>query len=163
MDIALIEPEIPGNTGSIGRVCVGTGCALHLVGRLGFDISERAVRRAGLDYWKDVDLHVEPDRAAWEASVAGRRLWLFSTAGTLRYDQVAYEADDVLVFGRETKGLPADLVERHRARLVYLPTTTKIRSLNLANTVTAAIYEALRQQGFPGVVTADGGPVGEAR
>jgi len=151
MEIALIEPEIPGNTGSIGRVCVGTGCPLHLVGRLGFDISERAVRRAGLDYWRHVDLRVAPDRAAWEASMAGRRLWLFSTHGTRRYDEVRYEPDDVLVFGRETKGLPADLVERHRDRLVYLPTTAKIRSLNLANTVTAALYEALRQQDFKGI------------
>ncbi len=160
MDIALIEPEIPGNTGSIGRVCVGTGCGLHLVGTLGFDISERAVRRAGLDYWKDVDLHVQPDRDAWEASVAGRRLWLFSTQGTQRYDQVAYEPDDVLVFGRETKGLPAELVARYPDRLVYLPTTDKIRSLNLANVVTAVVYEALRQQDFRGIVEADGAKSG---
>jgi len=160
MDIALIEPEIPGNTGSIGRVCVGTGCALHLVGKLGFDISERAVRRAGLDYWKDVDLVVEPDRHSWEEDVAGRRLWLFTTKGTQRYDEVDYGPDDILVFGCETRGLPADFVARHSERLVYLPTTSKIRSLNLANTVTAALYEALRQQGFPGIVTGTSAPVG---
>ena len=151
MDIALIEPEIPGNTGSIGRVCVGTGSALHLVGALGFDISERAVRRAGLDYWRNVDLRVEPDRGAWEAKMTGRRLWLFSTRGTQRYDQVAYQPDDVLVFGCETRGLPDDFVARHPDRLVYLPTTDQIRSLNLANTVTAALYEALRQQQFAGI------------
>lgn len=155
MDIALIEPEIPGNTGSIGRVCVGTGTTLHLVGKLGFDISERAVRRAGLDYWKHVDLRVEPDFAAWEAQMAGRRLWLFSTRGTQRYDQVAYAPDDVLVFGRETRGLPDELLARHADRLVYLPTTDQIRSLNLANTVTAALYEALRQQNFAGIEPSD--------
>ena len=157
MDIALIEPEIPGNTGSIGRVCVGTGCALHLVGKLGFDISERAVRRAGLDYWKDVDLVVAPDRHAWEASVAGRKLWLFSTQGARRYDEVAYGPDDILVFGCETRGLPADVVARYPDQIVYLPMTNKIRSLNLANTVTAALYEALRQQEFAGITSPQAG------
>lgn len=155
MDIALIEPEIPGNTGAIGRVCVGTSTRLHLVGELGFDLSERAVRRAGLDYWKHVQLQVHPSVDTWLDEMDNRvsgRLWLFTTRGDLRYDQVCYQPDDVLVFGGESKGLPERVRARHPQNLVYLPTLPAIRSLNLASTATTALYEALRQQGFPGLV-----------
>lgn len=151
MDIALIEPEIPGNTGSIGRVAVGTGCRLHLVGKLGFDISAAAVRRAGLDYWSDVDLVVHPEVEGFLAAMAGRRLWAYSSHGTLRYDEVGYASDDVLVFGSESRGLAPELRERLADRLCYLPISPQIRSLNLANCVTAVVYEALRQQNFAGV------------
>lgn len=151
MHIALIEPEIPGNTGSIGRVCVGTNTPLHLVGKLGFAIDEAAVRRAGLDYWHKVQLHQHTDLAALAAALPNQRLWLFSAHGATRYDQVAYRPDDVLVFGRESCGLPKDLLERHATQVIYLPTNGEIRSLNLANCVTAVLYESLRQQGFAGL------------
>ncbi|MCO4760002.1 MAG: tRNA (cytidine(34)-2'-O)-methyltransferase [Myxococcales bacterium] len=151
MDVALVEPEIPGNTGAIGRVCVGTGTGLHLVGQLGFDISDRAVKRAGLDYWPNVDLHVHPDMGDWEAQMKDRRIWLFSTRGQRRYDEVSFQKDDVLVFGRESRGLPQDFVDRHADRVLTLPMNGMIRSLNLANVVTAVVFEALRQQGFPHV------------
>lgn len=151
MHIALIEPEIPGNTGSIGRVCVGTGTPLHLVGPLGFSIDEAAVRRAGLDYWHKVQLHRHADFDALQAAVPGQRLWFFSAHAKTRYDAVQYRPDDVLVFGRESVGLPKDLLARYPEQGVYLPTNGEIRSLNLANCVTAVLYEALRQQDFAGL------------
>ena len=156
MDIALIEPEIPGNTGSIGRLCVGTETGLHLVGRLGFDISDKAVRRAGLDYWKHVDLHVHPDVEQWFDVVAGRRLLMFSTHGTLRYDKVDYRPTDVLVFGCETRGLAPAVRARATGPLLRLPVTPMIRSLNLANAASIALFEALRQQGFADIDAPDG-------
>lgn len=149
MEIALIEPEIPGNTGSIGRVCVGTGTRLHLVGKLGFDISDKAVKRAGLDYWKDVDLVVHPTVEGFFAQMAGRRLWMFSSHGTARYDNVAYQPDDVLVFGCETRGLPKAVRERSEGPLLKLPINGMIRSINLANAASIALFEALRQLDFP--------------
>ena len=151
MEIALVEPEIPGNTGSIGRLAVGTGCGLHLVRPLGFDISAAAVKRAGLDYWSDVRLTVHDDSEAFLRAMAGRTLWAFSSHGRLRYDEVRYLPDDVLVFGRETSGLAPALRERVEGRLCYLPISNKIRSLNLANAATAVVYEALRQNGFAGI------------
>ena len=151
MDIALIEPEIPGNTGSIGRVRVGTDTPLHLVGKLGFAIDEAAVRRAGLDYWPKVRLRQHADLPALQAALPGQRLWFFSAHGATRYDQVTYRPDDVLVFGRESCGLPQEMLEHHAAQVVFLPTNGEIRSLNLANCVTAALYEALRQQDFAGL------------
>mgnify|MGYP001596045418 CR=1 FL=1 len=151
MHIALVEPEIPGNTGSIGRVCVGTATTLHLVGRLGFSLDEKYVRRAGLDYWKNVQLREHADFDALLGALPGCALHLFSAHAALRYDQVSYGADDVLVFGCETKGLPVALRERFADRLRYVPTNGRIRSLNLANVVTAVLFEALRQQGFAGI------------
>ena len=148
MEIALIAPEIPGNTGSIGRVCVGTASRLHLVRPLGFDIDDRAVRRAGLDYWAQIDLQVHDDLAAFLAQVEGRRLHWFSVHGVTRYDRVSYGADDILVFGCETRGLPATVRQAFADQLVHLPVLPTIRSLNLANAVTAILYEGLRQQDF---------------
>lgn len=151
MEIALIEPEIPGNTGSIGRVAVGTCSKLHLVGKLGFDISAAAVRRAGLDYWQDVELFVHPTIEDFLNATAGRRIWAYSSHGKVRYDEVRYQSDDILVFGGESTGLPAALRERWVDRLCYLPISNQIRSLNLANAATVVLYEALRQQSFAGI------------
>lgn len=152
MHIILYQPEIPGNTGSVGRVCVGTGTALHLVGKLGFSLDEAAVRRAGLDYWAKVDLHVHTDWPALCAALPGVTFHFFSAHGGVRYDRVAYGPDDALVFGGETRGFPEGFPEdRAVAELVFLPTNSDIRSLNLANAVTAVLYEALRQQGFAGL------------
>jgi len=150
-EIALIEPEIPGNTGSIGRICVGTGTRLHLVGRLGFDISDRAVKRAGLDYWKHVRLNVEPDVDRWFETHRDRRLHLMSAHGPTRYDRVTYEPGDILVFGGEPRGFPAWLHERFgTAEMIHIPTTGLIRSLNLACAASVVLFEAIRQQGYPG-------------
>lgn len=151
MHIALIEPEIPGNTGSIGRVCVGTGSDLHLVGKLGFSLDERYVRRAGLDYWKDVRLHQHADYDALLAALPGRAVWAFSSHGGRRYDQIAYGPDDILVFGGETRGFAPALRERLAPHTAWVPIRPDIRSLNLSNVVSLVLYEALRQQGFPGI------------
>lgn len=151
MHIALIEPEIPGNTGSIGRVCVGTGSTLHLVGKLGFSLDERYVRRAGLDYWPKVQLRQHADLNALLEALPDSTCHFFSAHGQLRYDQVVYGPDDLLIFGGESRGLPAAVRLQWGPSLVYLPTTGDIRSLNLSNAVTAVVYEALRQQGFPGL------------
>lgn len=148
MHVALIEPEIPGNTGSVGRVCVGTATTLHLVGKLGFSIDDRAVKRAGLDYWKHVDLVQHADLDTFLRAMAGRSLHFFSTHGARRYDKVRYGPDDVLVFGGETRGFPPEVRERFAAQLVHLPLLPAIRSLNLSGAVTAALFEALRQQDF---------------
>lgn len=158
MEIALIEPEIPGNTGSIGRVCVGTASRLHLVRPLGFDIDHRAVRRAGLDYWRQIDLHVHEDLAAFLAKTADRRLHWFSVHGPVRYDSIHYQPDDILVFGCETRGFPQLVRQQFADRMVHLPVLPAIRSLNLANAVTAILYEGLRQQGFAAIAAPDSGP-----
>ncbi len=149
MDIALIEPEIPGNTGSIGRVCVGTGTRLHLVGQLGFSLDEKYVRRAGLDYWRHVQLQLHPDFSSFLQAMAGRTLHFYSAHGPTRYDRVRYGADDVLVFGGESRGFPQEIRDQFAGQMCYLPTTGAIRSLNLANAVTAVLYEAARQNDFP--------------
>lgn len=151
MHIALYEPEIPGNTGSIGRVCVGTNSPLHLIGKLGFSIDEAAVRRAGLDYWPKVQLRHHPDLAAFLAAVQGQRIWAFTAHGTVRYDQIAFRPDDVLLFGGESRGLPADVRAHFAGHEVFVPTTADIRSLNLANCATLVLFEGLRQQGFAGL------------
>ncbi len=148
MEIALVQPEIPGNTGSVGRVCVGTCSRLHLVRPLGFRTDDRAVRRAGLDYWRDIDLQVHEDVEGFLAAMAERRLHWFSVHGAQRYDRVTYAADDVLVFGGETCGFPDGIRERFGSQMIHLPVLPSIRSLNLANAVTAVLYEALRQQDF---------------
>jgi len=148
MHLVLVEPEIPGNTGSIGRVCLGTGTVLHLVGKLGFAIDERAVRRAGLDYWRHVDVRCHADLDALIAALPGRALHFFTAHATVRYDQVCYGDDDVLVFGGETRGFPAPIRTRFADRMVRVPTNGRIRSLNLANVATLVLYEALRQHDF---------------
>jgi tRNA (cytidine/uridine-2'-O-)-methyltransferase len=155
MHVALFEPEIPGNTGSIGRVCLGSGCTLHLVGKLGFSLDERQVRRAGLDYWAQVDLRVHADLDALRAALPASRWWFFSARGQVRYDTVRYGPDDMLIFGGETRGFPDAVRDRAggEAAMVYLPVRGAIRSLNLANAVTAVLYEALRQQDFAGMPT----------
>jgi tRNA (cytidine/uridine-2'-O-)-methyltransferase len=150
-EILLVEPEIPPNTGNIGRLCAATGSRLHLVEPLGFRIDEHAVRRAGLDYWPLVQLRTHPNYAAAEQHLRGelpeRRFWLFSGKTTLSYLDVPFRLGDVLVFGKESVGLPAELLERDPSAVVGIPTLGAVRSLNLANAVSIALYEALRQVG----------------
>lgn len=143
LQIVLHEPEIPNNTGNIGRTCVATGCGLHLIRPLGFSTSVKALRRAGLDYWPRLS---PKEHDTWEAYLAAERpggLWLFTT----KAQRTVYEADirpgEHLVFGKETRGLPAELLERHADRAVSLPMLVEERSLNVATAVCAAVYVAL--------------------
>ncbi|MBZ4194419.1 MAG: tRNA (uridine(34)/cytosine(34)/5-carboxymethylaminomethyluridine(34)-2'-O)-methyltransferase TrmL [Candidatus Contendobacter sp.] len=151
VNIVLYEPEIPPNTGNIIRLCANSGARLHLIRPLGFQIDDRHLRRAGLDYhdWATVRLHA--DLAAFLAEINPARMFAFTTQGRRSYHTVSYQPDDVLLFGPETRGLPARvLAELPPERQVRIPMLTADRSLNLANTVAIAVYEAWRQQGFPG-------------
>jgi tRNA (cytidine/uridine-2'-O-)-methyltransferase len=144
--IVLVHPEIPQNTGSIGRLCVSTNAQLHLVHPLGFDSSDAAVRRAGLDYWK----HLNPSHYTDWADFLGRnpagRLWLFTTKGERRHTDVRWQDGDGLVFGRETAGLPAEILAEFPDQLVKIPMPGEFhRSLNLAQSAAVGLYEALRQ------------------
>ena len=144
-DVVLHEPEIPNNTGNIGRTCVATGCALDLIHPLGFELSEKACRRAGLDYWPR--LHVR-EHADWESYLRTRnpsRMWFFTTKTTRTVFDVQLRRGDALIFGKETRGLPPEVLERYPDRLVTLPMAAGERSLNLATAVCAAVYEGVRQ------------------
>ncbi|MDP1525910.1 MAG: tRNA (cytidine(34)-2'-O)-methyltransferase [Rhodocyclaceae bacterium] len=149
--IVLFQPEIPPNTGNVIRLAANTGCRLHLVEPLGFDVSERSLRRAGLDYHEFVEMRVHPDWTACLTALGETRLFAFSTKAMVRYDSVAYQPGDTLVFGPETRGLPPEMLAsfppEQRLRLPMMPDN---RSLNLSNTVAVAVFEAWRQQGFAG-------------
>jgi tRNA (cytidine/uridine-2'-O-)-methyltransferase len=149
--VVLVEPEIPPNTGNIARLCAATGARLHLVEPLGFRIDEHAVRRAGLDYWPLVQLETHPDYASARARIAerqpGARHYLFTGKAAHSYLEVSYRPGDVLVFGKESQGLPEELLAQYPGELVGIPTLGPVRSLNLANAVSIALYEALRQVG----------------
>lgn len=145
MHIALIEPEIPPNTGSIARLCAATETPLHLVGRLGFTIDDRQLKRAGLDYWPYVPLSRHESWETFRAALPGRRLG-FSARATNVYTDLRFRDDDVLVFGGETRGLPAAIRDELAPALYRIPITSPhVRSLNLANAVSIVLYEALRQ------------------
>ncbi len=146
LQLVLVEPEIPQNTGNIARLCAATGAPLHLVGPLGFQIHDRAVRRAGLDYWDAVELHRHVNFDAYLAATPSPRFYLFSTSGTRSHFAADYQPGDALVFGCETHGLPDSLLNAWPERVVQIPMQTEhVRSLNLANSVAIALYEALRQ------------------
>lgn len=142
LHVALMCPEIPGNTGNIGRLCVGVGAALHLVHPLGFDVSEKAVRRAGLDYWRHVDVHEHADEHAFAAWLGHRPVYAFSARATASFAEVTWPEGVVLLFGRETVGLPEHW--RQRVPCVQIPAPGPVRSLNLSNAVAVAVYSALR-------------------
>ncbi len=151
-NVALYEPEIPPNTGNIIRLCANAGARLHLIRPLGFQFDDRQLRRAGLDYhdWATVQLH--SDLAAFVAGINPARLFAFTTKGQRSYHTVYYQPDDVLLFGPETRGLPGRvLADIPLERQVRIPMCAACRSLNLANAVAIAVYEAWRQQGFAGV------------
>lgn len=145
LHIVLFEPEIPGNTGNIGRLCAGAAIWLHLVEPLGFELDNKRLRRAGLDYWPHVKLCVHPGFEEIAQTFGSERMWFFSKKATRLYAEVSYRPGDVLVFGRETRGLPDALAERYQDRLLRIPNTDKVRSLNLSNACAVAAYEALRQ------------------
>ena len=149
INIVLHEPEIPQNTGNIARTCAATGSMLHLIKPLGFDISEKAVRRAGLDYWHMVEVFDYENMADFFARNDVRRLFCLSTKAPRCYTEVSYEDGSYLLFGKETKGLPEDFLEEHRGDCIRLPMRQEARSLNLSNAVAITVYEALRQLEFP--------------
>lgn len=152
LNIVLYHPEIPQNTGNIGRTCVLTGSRLHLIKPLGFEITDSQIRRTGLDYWKDLDLVVHEDFAAFLASCPGARIHAITTKGDRYYHDVVYEDGDYLLFGQESKGLPdpvRDALSGHLLRVPMIKGST--RSLNLSNTAALVVYEALRSLGFPGM------------
>lgn len=153
MNIVLVEPEIPQNTGNIARTCVMTGSVLHLVGKLGFSLDDRHVRRAGLDYWPYLRYNCYDDLATLQVRFSEQNFYYFTTRVRKRiYTDVTYSYGDFLVFGRETSGLPAELLHKHEEACLRIPMIEEVpRSLNLANAVALVLYEALRQQGFPGM------------
>lgn len=152
MHVALVEPEIPPNTGNVARLCAATGCALHLVEPLGFRIDDRELKRAGLDYWHNVALVVHPSLEAFLEATASLNRWFFSTRATRRYDDVSFASGDVLVFGKETKGLPRDLIESNPECSLRIPMREEgVRSINLSTAVGIATYAALAKIGFPGL------------
>ena len=149
VNIVLVEPEIPMNTGNIARTCAATRSRLHLVRPLGFDISDRAVKRAGLDYWHMVDISVYDSLDDFLEKTEGRDFWLATTKAPKCYAEAEFRDDCWLIFGKETAGLPQWFREKFRDRCIRLPMRPDARSLNLANSVAVLCYEALRQQGFP--------------
>ena len=149
LNIVLVAPVIPQNTGNVARTCAATGSVLHLVRPLGFDISDAAVKRAGLDYWHLVDVHVYDDLDELFAKNDVRQMRLFSTKAPRSYAEADYEDGCFLFFGRETTGLPEDFLDAHYESCVRIPMRAEARSLNLSNSVAVGVFEALRQLDFP--------------
>jgi tRNA (cytidine/uridine-2'-O-)-methyltransferase len=151
LEIVLVEPEIPQNTGNISRTCVAVGARLHLVEPLGFSIEDRQLKRAGLDYWFDLDLKLWPNVDSLLCQVdPATQIYYATTKGGLVYSDLAYPEKVMLIFGKETRGLPEPLLIAHPERCLRIPMLPEKRSLNLSNAVAVIAYEVLRQQGFPG-------------
>ena len=151
-EIALYEPEIPPNTGNIIRLCANTGCHLHLIHPLGFNLDEKSVRRAGLDYRDMVNVQEHDDFPSFLLAMHGKTLYALTTKGSQNYSEVAFKKGEVLLFGPETRGLPEDLLDQlEENKKLRLPMLADSRSLNLSNTVAIVAYEALRQQNFAGL------------
>ncbi len=148
MNIVLFEPEIPANTGNIGRTCVATGTKLHLIKPLGFSIDEKAVRRAGLDYWQYLDLEVYENYEDFCIKNPNAKVYYATTKGKNVYTDVKYEPDCFLMFGKESAGIPEEILVQHPDEAVRIPMIGDIRSLNLGNSVAVLLYEALRQNDF---------------
>ena len=149
LNIVLVEPEIPQNCGNIARTCAATGCRLHLIRPLGFDISEKAVRRAGLDYWNLVEVLDYENLQDFFSKNQVREMWCLSTKAPRCYTEAEFHDGAYLFFGKETKGLPEDFLEEPRESCVRIPMRREARSLNLSNAVAITVYEALRQLSFP--------------
>jgi len=149
--IVLVEPEIPANTGNISRTCAATGTYLHLVRPLGFQTDDKTLKRAGLDYWPSVKLEYHDSFAEVLAAYAGHRFFFATTKAQKRYADFAFQDGDFFVFGRETRGLPEELLREHPETLMRLPMSDAVRSLNLSNSAAIILYEGLRQTGFAGL------------
>ncbi len=152
-NVVLFEPEIPQNTGNIGRTCVGTRCNLHLIGQLGFDITDKNLKRAGLDYWQHLTWQHHQSYESWERQIQdSQRVFFVETKTNKSYFDFDYEPGDSFVFGKETTGIPDEILRRNESRIIRIPMFGPIRSLNVATAVTVVLYEAIRQiqQRYPG-------------
>ena len=156
MHIVLVEPEIPGNTGNISRLCAAEHLTLHLVKPLGFSLDDKHMKRAGRDYWDLLDVHVHENFEEVQRMLAGHHFYYNTTKAVRAYSDVSFTAGDVLVFGKETKGLPEDLLLAHEEDCIRIPMIEEARSLNLSNAVAIVAMEALRQQGFPHLLQKSG-------
>ena len=148
MHIVLHQPEIPGNTGNIGRTCVATGTSLHLIEPLGFRLDEKSIRRAGMDYWEHLDVERYMNFAEFQEKHPGAKIWMATTKAKKAYTEAAYAPDDYIMFGKESAGIPEEILVEHEESCIRIPMLPAIRSLNLSNSVAIVLYEALRQQGF---------------
>ncbi|MDE6959379.1 MAG: tRNA (uridine(34)/cytosine(34)/5-carboxymethylaminomethyluridine(34)-2'-O)-methyltransferase TrmL [Lachnospiraceae bacterium] len=148
LNIVLYEPEIPANTGNIGRTCVATGSRLHLIEPLGFRLGEKELRRAGMDYWKDLDVTTYVDYDAFLEKNPGAKIYMATTKGPNLYTEVEFEPDCYLMFGKESAGIPEEILYANQEQAIRIPMKEEIRSLNLSNSVAIVLYEALRQQNF---------------
>lgn len=151
MNIVLLEPEIPANTGNIGRTCVATGTRLHLIKPLGFSLSEKQLRRAGLDYWNDLDVTVYNNYYDFIEKNKQAKLYMATTKARKAYTHMRYEPDCYIMFGKESAGIPEELLLENRENCIRIPMIGDIRSLNLGNSVAIVLYEALRQNNFEGM------------
>ncbi len=151
MHLVLVEPEIPSNTGNVARTCAVTGAELHLVKPLGFSVDDKHLKRAGLDYWHLLTIHYHDNFAEFLKVYPNCRFYLVTTRGGNVYTDIQYRQDDFLVFGKETAGLPEEIIKHYRDCCIRIPMISEARSLNLSNSVAVILYEALRQNGFPGL------------
>lgn len=151
MHIILHQPEIPANTGNIGRTCVATNTSLHLIEPFGFSLDEKALKRAGMDYWKDLDVSTYINYEDFLAKHPGAKIWYATTKAKHCYSDVEFGPDDYIMFGKESAGIPEEILVDHEDTCIRIPMEPKIRSLNLSNSVAICLYEALRQQNFSGM------------
>ncbi len=151
MNIVLLEPEMPANTGNIGRTCVAADTRLHLIRPLGFRLNDKMLKRAGLDYWDKLDVTVYDDYEDFRERNPGAKIYMATTKAERLYTEPSYEPDCYIMFGRESAGIPEEILVENRERCVRIPMWGEIRSLNLSNSVSIILYEALRQNGFRGM------------
>ena len=151
MHIILHQPEIPGNTGNIGRTCAATGTSLHLIEPLGFRLTENAIRRSGMDYWEDLDVTRYINYQDFLERHPDARIWYATTKAARLYTEADFLPDDFIMFGKESAGIPEEILCEHEERCIRIPMTEETRSLNLANAAAIVLYEALRQTGFSGL------------
>ena len=148
MNIELHQPEIPGNTGNIGRTCVATGTSLHLIEPLGFRLDEKSLKRAGMDYWPLLDVHRYVNFQEFIEKNPGVKLWMATTKARRAYTEASYGPDDFIMFGKESAGIPEEILVEHEETCIRIPMLSAIRSLNLSNAAAIVLYEALRQNQF---------------
>lgn len=153
MHIVLHQPEIPANTGNIGRTCVATGTSLHLIEPLGFHLDEKSIRRAGMDYWEHLDVTRYMNYQEFLAQHPGAKIWMATTKAKRSYTDVIFGPDDFIMFGKESAGIPEEILVENEKTCIRIPMLPQIRSLNLSNSVAIVLYEALRQNGFSSMQT----------
>lgn len=153
MHIVLHQPEIPANTGNIGRTCVATGTGLHLIEPIGFHLDEKSVKRAGMDYWEHLDLTRYTNFEEFKKMHPGAKIWMATTKAKKAYTEVKFGPDDFIMFGKESAGIPEEILVENEENCIRIPMLPTIRSLNLSNSVAIVLFEALRQQNFSGMQT----------